>query len=260
MIALGELPDRPDSSTWRENQARLEPLQERLGRVFARPALLRVALTHPTWAHEHARSGWPHNGRLEFFGDAVLYLIATEALWRRFPGLAEGALTRLRAALISTAALAEAARRVGLGPLLWVAHKSQALREHEGTLADAAEAVLAAAYLDARAADDDPLAVGAGVFRTLLGPQFDALAEGDGVPVKARLQEWAQARWRRAPVYVTEEGAGRAPRRVRAEVICPDGQVIQLGVGEGQSTRSAETAAAADALARIERGELDPSR
>lgn len=252
---VGELPDRPDSETWLENQARLVPLQARIGRVFARPGLLRVALTHPTWVNEHGRSGWPSNGCLEFFGDAVLYLVATEALWLRFPGLPEGALTRLRASVVSTGALATAAREAELGPLLWVSRKNQGLREHEGTLADAAEAVLGAAYLDARDAGDDPLAVAGAVFRALLGPQLDALAPGDGVPAKSRLQEWAQARWRRPPVYVVEEGEGRATRRVRVEVKCPDGQVIVLGSGEGPSARVAEVVAAEDALARIERGE-----
>lgn len=258
---VGDLPDRPDSATWLENQARLAPLQARLGRSFARPGLLRVALTHPTWVNEHGRSGWPSNGCLEFFGDAVLYLVATEALWRRFPGLPEGALTRLRASVVRAEALAAGARAVGLGPLLWVSHKVPALREAEGTLADAAEAVLGAVYLDAREAGDDPLAAAEPVFRALLGAQLDALTPGDGVPAKSRLQEWAQARWRRSPVYVAEAGAvaGGVPWRVRAEVTCPDGHVVALGVGEGPSLRAAETAAACDALARIERGELAPA-
>ncbi|MCY1068331.1 putative dsRNA-binding protein [Nannocystis sp. RBIL2] len=256
---LEDLPDRRGAPTWPDNQVRLAPLQERLGYAFVRPALLRVALTHPTWVNEHARSGWPSNACLEFFGDSVLALLSTEALWRRFPDLSEGVLTRLRASLVSAPALAEAARRIELGPLLWVAHRQAELREHDGSLADAAEAVLGAAFLDARAAGRDPLASAGLVFQALLGPRLAGLRSDDGKPAKARLQEWAQARWRRPPIYVplgdrpTHE---RSQWRVRAEVTCPDGQIVVLAEGEGPNLRAAESAAAEAALDRIDRGEL----
>lgn len=251
---LADLPDRRGSPTWPENQARLVPLQARLGYTFVRPALLRVALTHPTWVNEHVRSGWPSNACLEFFGDAVLDLLATEALWLRFPGLAEGDLTRLRAVVVSAPALAAAARAIELGPLLWVAHRQASLRDNDATLADAAEAVLGASYLDARGAGSDPLAAAGTVFQALLGARLLSLRADDGKPAKARLQEWALARYKRSPVYVPlgDEPAHSRPRwRVRAEVTCPDGQVLALAEGEGPSLRAAETAAAETALTRL---------
>lgn len=254
-----DLPDRRGAPTWPDNQARLVPLQERIGYQFARPALLRVALTHPTWVNEHPRSGWPSNACLEFFGDAVLDLLATEALWQRFPGLAEGDLTRLRAIVVSAPALAAAARAQDLGPLLWVAYRQASLRENDASLADAAEAILGAAFLDARGAGRDPLAAAGAVFQELLGARLAALKPDDGKPAKARLQEWTLARWRQSPVYVPlgDAPAHSRPRwRVRAEVTCPDGQVIALAEGEGPNLRGAETAAAEAALVRIERGEL----
>lgn len=256
---LADLPDRRESRTWPDNQARMVPLQARLGYTFHRPALLRVALTHPTWVNEHARSGWPSNACLEFFGDAVLDLLATEALWRRFPGLAEGDLTRLRALIVSAPALALAARAVNIGPLLWVAYRQASLRDNDATLADAAEAVLGATFLDARAVGKDPLAAAETVFQALLGERLASLRADDGKPAKARLQEWALARFKRSPVYVPlgdEPAHNRPTWRVRAEVGCPDGQVLALAEGEGPSLRAAETAAAEAALGRIGRGEL----
>lgn len=256
---LADLPDRRGAPSWPDDLARVAPLQARVGRAFVRPALLRVALTHPTWVNEHGRSGWPSNACLEFFGDAVLALLAADALWRRFPGVPEGTLTRLRASLVSEPTLAASARAVGLGPLLWVGRGGVALREQDGALADAAEAVLGAAFLDARAAGEDPLRAAAGVFAALLGPRLAALSTSDGQPAKSRLQEWTQARWRRMPVYVQigeRPPADRPLWRARAELRCPDGQVIALGEGEGPSLRAAELAAAEVALARIARGEL----
>lgn len=256
---LNDLPDSRGAPTWPDNLARIAPLQERLGYAFARPALLRVALTHPTWVNEHARSGWPSNACLEFFGDAVLDLLATEALWRRFPTLAEGDLTRLRSIVVSAPALATAARAMGLGPLLWVAFKQAGLRENDASLADAAEAILGAAFLDAREAGGDPLAAAGAVFAALLGAHVASLQPEDGKPATARLQEWVQARWRRSLVFVPigdEPPHSRPVWRVRAEVICPDGQVIELAEGEGPSLRVAQAAAAEAALIRIARGEL----
>ena len=256
---LADLPDRREAPTWPDNLARITPLQRKLGYEFARPALLRVALTHPTWVNEHARSGWPSNACLEFFGDAVLDLLATETLWRRFPTLAEGDLTRLRSIVVSAPALATAARTLALGPLLWVAYRQAALRDNDATLADAAEAVLGAAFLDAREAGRDPLAAAGAVFDALLGAHVASLKPDDGKPATARLQEWAQARWRRSLVFVPlGEGPphSRQSWRVRAEVPCPDGQVVALAEGEGPSVRAAQAAAAQAALARIERGEL----
>jgi hypothetical protein len=83
-----------------------DALQEQLGCVFHDPALLRLALTHPSVAHEHSASV-PHNQRLEFLGDAVLQLILTRELYERFPCAGEGPLTKARARLVNRRYLAE---------------------------------------------------------------------------------------------------------------------------------------------------------
>ena len=248
---LAALPDDDPALT------ELAPLIARLGHRFARPALLRAALTTPSWVNEHPLAGWPGNACLEFLGDAVLGLVAADALWRRFPTLGEGDLTRLRASLVSEAALGAVARDIALGELLFLGRgdlKSGVL-ERDGTLADAVEAAIAAAFLDARAAGGDPLAAAAAVFNALLGPKLTAMRPEDGVDPKSRLQAIVQARHRRTPVYaaVGERPKGSDPVwRVQVTLTLPEGQVQVLAEAEGASLRAAEQAAAIAALVGLE--------
>ncbi len=248
---LATLPDDDPSL------ALLGSLAARLGHVFARPALLRAALTTPSWVNEHPTAGWPGNACLEFLGDAVLGLVAADALWRRFPTLGEGDLTRLRASLVSEASLGAVAREVALADSLFLGRgdvKSGVL-ERDGTLADAVEAVLAAAFLDARAGALDPLAAAAAVFETLLGPRIAAMRPEDGVDPKSRLQAIIQSRHRRTPVYaaIGERPTGTDPVwRVQVTLTLPEGQVQVLAEAEGASLRAAEYAAAVVALAQLD--------
>jgi ribonuclease-3 len=234
----------------------LAPLAALTGHDFARLALLRAALTLPSWVNEHPGAGWPANACLEFLGDAVLGLVTADALWQRFPGLAEGTLTRLRASLVSEASLAAAARAIGLGDHLFVGRgdRKSGFVERDGALADALEAVLAAAFLDARASGRDPLAAAAAVFTALLGARVQALQPEDGVDPKSRLQALVQGRHRRTPVYevVGERPKGPQPLwRVQVTLTWPDGQVQVMASGEGVSLRAAEHAAALAALATL---------
>lgn len=237
--------------------AELAPLIARLGHRFVRPALLRAALTTPSWVNEHPAAGWPGNACLEFLGDAVLGLVAADALWRRFPTLGEGDLTRLRASLVSEAALGAVAREIALGERLFLGRgdlKSGVL-ERDGTLADAVEAAIAAAFLDARASGGDPLAAAAAVFDALLGPRLRAMRPEDGVDPKSRLQAIVQARHRRTPVYATvgERPKGSDPVwRVQVTLTLPEGQVLVLAEAEAASLRAAEQAAAVAALAELD--------
>ncbi len=247
---LAQLPDADPGL------AGLAPFAARLGYRFTRPALLRAALTTPSWVNEHGAAGWPSNACLEFLGDAVLGLVTADALWRRFPGLAEGTLTRLRASLVSETSLAAAARGIALGEQLFVGRgeRSTGVLERDGALADALEAVLAASFLDARAAGRDPLAAARAVFMTLFGARLQALRPDDGVDPKSRLQALMQARHRRTPIYeaVGERPTGADPLwRVRITLTLPDGQVQVLATGEGGSLRLAEHAAAVAALAGL---------
>ncbi len=258
---LDDLPDRAAAEERRQAVAQelleLRPLEQRLGYRFHRTALLRVALTHGSWAKEHPEQGWPGNATLEFFGDAVLGLLAADAIWRRFPDLAEGQLTRLRAAVVSALSLADAARRVELGPWLFLSRGQvvQGGRDHAGTLADSIEAILGASFLDAREAGEYPLDGVERVFESLFGDRVGELEPHHGLHPKARLQHWAQARYRVAPVYVrvgNRPDPGAPHWEVQAELHHADGRNEPLGRGEGRSLRRAERAAAEDALRRLE--------
>src|SRR5215469_10928738 len=132
-----------------EMPASLGPLEDALGHHFAKSDLLLEALTHPSAVRRRgiARRGYE---RLEFLGDRVVGLIIAELLWRRFPGEAEGEMTRRHTHLVRREALAEVAHAVGLGARLIVSkgEEGAGVRENKSVLADVCEAVIAALYLD----------------------------------------------------------------------------------------------------------------
>src|SRR5215471_2993055 len=109
---------------------------------FQEPDLLRVALTHPSVAHEQG-AGIQHNQRLEFLGDAVLQLVLTRELYDKFSAVGEGPLTKARAQMVNRRTLADQGRRVNLGEHL-VMSRGEELnrgRERPSALADAFEAL-----------------------------------------------------------------------------------------------------------------------
>src|SRR4051812_14480856 len=121
----------------------------KLGYIFRDEALLKLALTHPSVAHEQ---GTPiqTNQRLEFLGDAVLQLVLTRELFEKFPAFDEGPLTKARAKLVNRRSLAEHGRALGLGQDLIVSRGEELHggRERPSALADAYEALLGAIFLD----------------------------------------------------------------------------------------------------------------
>ncbi|HEY8417885.1 MAG TPA: ribonuclease III [Limnochordales bacterium] len=205
------------------------------------------AFTHPSFAHEQPEPRPPHNQRLEFLGDAVVGLVVAHELWKRFPHLPEGDLTRLRIATVNSRALAEAARALGLGRWLRTGrgHELGGGREQESTLSDLFEAVAGAVFVahGLPAARDFVLRG--------LADAFASMAAGllPGVDAKTQLQERLHTIGMDPPRYrlLTEEGPPHA-RTFRVAVYWR-GQ--QLGVGQGGSKKAAEQAAAAQALVRL---------
>src|SRR5208283_1583260 len=175
----------------------LAAFQDRLGCAFRDEDLLRLALTHPSVAHESGVAT-AHNQRLEFLGDAVLQLILTQKLYEQFPRSDEGPLTKARAKLVNRRALAERARALGLGAHLILGHgeETHGGRERPSALADAFEALLGAIFLD-------------GGFEAVskfilseFGTAFGELDELPGIEnPKGELQELLQARSPKAPEY-----------------------------------------------------------
>ncbi len=226
-------------------------VEKRLGYTFRNPDLLRLALTHPSYAHEHPHEGGEshHNQRLEFLGDAVLDFLVAAWLYERFPDLPEGTLTRLRATLVCTESLARLARDLEVGQALRLGRgeEEHGGRDRDANLCDAMEALSGALYLDA----------GLERLWSLLRPWFERtleqiLATRSYIDAKSRFQEWSQAERRLTPVYriVREEGPDHA-KLFTAQVLL-GGEVV--GEGSGRSKRAAEQAAAEVALARLVEG------
>jgi len=214
---------------------------ERLGHDFARPELLREALTHPSMAGP----GRADNQRLEFLGDRVLGLIMAEALMRADDAAAEGDLAPRFNALVRKETLAEVGREIGLGEALRLGRSEMVTggRKRDAALADAMEAVIAALYLDGGLE-----AARATVLR-LWGDRV-ARAEGAARDAKTALQEWAQARGQAPPAYeeVAREGPPHAPVfTIRARLADGAAEAAQA-----RSKRLAEQAAARALLARLE--------
>ncbi len=202
---------------------------------------LEEALTHPSYSNE---TGAPDNQRLEFLGDSVLGLCTSELLSERFPDADEGALSRMRSAAVSAVALADWARRVGLGEAIAVGRGARTDRDREqmNVLADAVESVVAAVYL-ARGLDAARLLVG-----EIVSDAVAAARESGARDPKGVLQEQTQARGMGVPVYrvVDSSGPAHAPR-FKVEAVIGD-RVI--GSGEGPSKKLASLGAAEDALTR----------
>jgi ribonuclease III len=234
------------------NQARLAEagvsqvpaaLQRALGHSFKDPRLLLEALTHRSYAFEHASGGTPPNERLEFLGDAVLQLISSDVLYTSFPDASEGELSSLRAALVRASTLAAFARDLPLGPYLRLGKGEEATggRDRELLVASAFEAVLGALYLDG----------GARAARHFVEPRLRAevaraIAQERIKDDKSRLQELAQGWLGVTPSYrVVEQSGLPHDRTFVVEVLLGD---VVAARGQGRSKRQAEQAAAHAAL------------
>ena len=212
-----------------------------LGHRFDDPSLLRAALTHRS-------HGAQHNERLEFLGDSLLNCIIAAELYRRFPALPEGELSRFRALIVRQSSLAQRAEALGIGELLLLGEGElrSGGKQRPSILGDALEAIIGAVYLDG--GFDAARAVVQRVFEAALGvPDPAAL----GKDAKTQLQEYLQARRIALPRYAIVTTEGEAHRqRFMVECIIP-GLAVHTH-GEGSSRRAAEQQAAERALQQIE--------
>ncbi len=223
----------------------LAELQQRLGHSFRDEALLRLAFTHPSVAHD-ANTPLPHNQRLEFLGDSVLGLILSRALYDKFPDADEGALTKSRAKLVNAAALAAHGRTLGLGAHLILSRGEENTggRERTSALTDAFEALLGAIFLDG----------GFDAAREFVLREFAAeiceldLPAGIDNP-KGELQELLQAQSPVAPEYEFIAASGPDHDRVFECAVKHAG--AELARGTGKSKKAAESTAALTALEKL---------
>jgi ribonuclease-3 len=212
-------------------------VERSFGYVFLQPALCQAALTHRS-------AGSRHNERLEFLGDSILNCSVARMLFDAHPEADEGALSRLRATLVSGETLAQIAQQLMMGEHLRLGPgelKSGGFRR-ASILADALEAMLGAIFLDSG------FDATAAVVQRLMGTRLSTLPAADLLKdPKTRLQEALQARGLALPVYTLTAVAGDA--HAQSFTVTCDVPVFELAaVGEGGSRRRAEQLAAAKLL------------
>lgn len=132
------------------NQEDFKELEERIGYHFQDASLLRQAMTHSSYSNEHRLNRLTNNERLEFLGDAVLEIITSEFLYRKFDTLPEGDLTKMRASIVCEQTLAFCTREIELGKYLLLGKGEDMTggRERSSIVSDAMEALIGAIYLD----------------------------------------------------------------------------------------------------------------
>jgi ribonuclease-3 len=210
-----------------------ERISQTIGYSFKDPDLLQRALTHRSF-------GANHNERLEFLGDSVVNCAVALELYRKFPDLPEGELSRLRASLVSQPSLAAIAAEHALGEALRLGEgevKSGGSRR-PSMLADAVEAIVGAAFLDG--GFDAAKAVVQKLFGAALG-QIDPRTSGKDA--KTLLQEYLQSRKLALPRYSVVGIQGQAHEQL-FQVECEIAELDIRSHGEGLSRRSAEQEAA----------------
>jgi ribonuclease-3 len=225
----------------------LPEFQRKLGYNFKDLSLLKMALTHPSVAHEQGPGVTVyHNQRLEFLGDAVLQLVLTRELYLQFPGFGEGPLTKARAQLVNRRMLAEHGKRLGIGEQLQLSRGEEISggRERPSSLADAYESVVGALFLDSNYE----------VARDFILREFhDVFGELRVLPTidnpKGELQELLQAATNEAPQYKLEAMSGPDHDRVFECTVHHRG--VELGRGTGKNKKEAESQAALMALLKI---------
>ena len=223
---------------------RLDEFQQRTGHTFREPDLLIRALTHKSYSHESKSRDLPDNETFEFLGDSVLGFVVGDLLFRRFPTLDEGALSKMKAYLVSAPILARKARQLGMGDaiLLGVGEEKSGGRRKDSLLANLYEAVIAAIYLDA----------GLEAARTLIDQSFtsdlDAINADDLLfhDFKTALQEVAQANGLQLPEYQVLEEIGPDHDKKFVVEVKLTSQVIARGIGS--SKKEAQQQAAREAL------------
>ncbi|HEU4757473.1 MAG TPA: ribonuclease III [Agromyces sp.] len=212
---------------------------QRTLRVELDPELLLLALTHRSFAYENG--GIPTNERLEFLGDSILGQAVTVRLFTEHPELDEGELAKRRASLVSSVALAEVARTIGLGPYIRLG-RGETLTggaDKPSILADTVEAIIGAVYLD-RGGD-----VATDLVLRLVAPLMkDPDRFGAAMDPKTSLQEIAARRGAAAPAYVVTESGPDHSKHFVATVTVGD---LVSASGEGSSKKQAEMAAALEA-------------
>jgi ribonuclease-3 len=227
----------------------LSGFQERLGYSFREPDLLERAMTHKSYSNENRELRSPNNERLEFLGDAVLGFVIGELIYRSFPNLQEGALSKIKAHLVSANMLGSKGRALEIGRYLRMGagEARSGGAEKLSLVADAFEAVVAAVYLDGGLAPTEAFV------RRIFEPEVAGIDIGDLSfhDYKTTLQETAQSLGLPLPEYRVIDESGPDHEKAFVVELLWDGD--SFASGQGASKREAQRKAAKDALKKLGR-------
>ncbi len=224
-----------------------EELEKVLKTKITDENLFLTAFTHRSYLNEHSAYEFPSNERLEFLGDAVLQLLSSEYLYKKYKNSPEGDLTNYRAAIVCTASIGAEAKRLGYGKFLLLSNGEEATggRDREYILANTFEAILGALYLENGLEYCSKF-----VERELLYKVQDIVKNKKYKDAKSTFQEMAQEKFGVTPVYKVIESWGLDHEKTfRVGVYLND---KEHGIGEGGSKQKAEQLAAKSAIDKLE--------
>lgn len=220
----------------------MKALEKIYGIKISKQDLFKRALTHPSFTKENELPYNENYERLEFLGDAVLKLAASQILYKKYPDYTEGNLSKIRSIVVSDSTLAKIAREIGLCDLIILSeHEAkQGCATIESVCACAFEAVLGAYYLDGKLKKLIPF------LEKVLTPYIE---EVDGnfekFNAKAILQEYTQSVDKKTPEYKLVDEKGPAHKRIFTVEVSHQGKVV--ATGSGKSKKDAEQHAAYEA-------------
>ena len=218
----------------------LQDLESRIGYQFQNIALLKQALTHSSYTNEQKINKTKNYERLEFLGDAVLELVSSEFLFKNYPDVPEGDLTKQRASMVCEPSLAFCARDLQLGQFMLFGRGEEVSggRERDSITSDAMEALIGAIYLDGGMEQAKAF-----IDRFILSDLEDKQLFYDS---KSNLQELIQGKMKKKFNYELLEESGPEHNKTFRVSVCMDGKC--LGTGVGRTKKAAEQQAAYRAL------------
>lgn len=216
-----------------------EKLEQKIGYRFQNRELLKTAVTHTSYANEHRREGTLHNERLEFLGDAVLEVVSSEYLFKKYPAKQEGELSKMRASMVCEPSLAKCARDLDLPRYLRLGKGEEQMggRKKDSITSDAVEAVIGAIYLDGGFEEAKKFVMA----HVLLDLRAEDLFKDE----KTKLQEVIQDQKEKVTYrLVSQEG----PDHDKTFTVAAYVGEKKIGIGTGRTKKAAAQAAALMAL------------
>lgn len=224
---------------------KLRELLSEFNLSFSNEKLLKQAFTHSSYVNEHRKSVHDDNERLEFLGDAVLELLVSQYLYKGYPSMSEGDLTKLRAAIVCEPSLVYFARSLNFGDFIYLGRGEEATggRERPALLADVFEAFIGALFLDQGLADVEHF------LEDVVYPRIEEGAFSHVMDYKSQLQETVQRGNLGTIHYEIVSESGPAHHRNFISNVYLNGEVI--GSGQGRSKKESEQHAAQQALVEL---------